>query len=220
MKLKLSLSRLHLLPFAQSRKMLIKLGSKTPNLKKVGSGKWALQTKPAALFHQLSIISLPISLTNIGHLGHPGVVRPMQELWWVVVDVLDLDDKLGRRFQRLVGLPVHRLGGQRVLGLLLAVQGLGGVDVARLVVDDEDGSGSFPGQDVLDVAIARVDVRVELSKETEKDKESVRLEVSLNCCFGENNNNKKEKKRNEPAPQGKHWKTSQPAPCEASISQV
>lgn len=95
----------------------------------------------------------------------------MQELWRVVVDVLDFDDELGRRFQRLVGLPVHCLGRQCVLGLLLAVQGLGGVDVARLVVDDEDGSGSFTGQDVLDVAVARVHVRVELSKETEKDKE-------------------------------------------------
>lgn len=94
----------------------------------------------------------------------------MQELWRVVVDVLDLDDELGRRFQRLVGLPVHRLGCQRVLGLLLAVQGLGGVDVARLVVDNEDGSGSFPRQDVLDVAVTRVHVRVKLSKETEKDK--------------------------------------------------
>lgn len=115
--------------------------------------------------------SFPLSLTNIGHLGHSGVVRPVQELGRVVVDVLDLDDELGWRFQRLVGIPVHRLGRQRVLGLLLAVQGLGGVDVARLVVDDEDGSGSFPGQNVLDVAVARVHVRVELSKQTEKDKE-------------------------------------------------
>lgn len=92
----------------------------------------------------------------------------MQELWWVVIDVLDLDDELGRRFQRLVGLPVHRLCCQRVLGLLLAVQGLGGVNVARLVVDNEDSSGSFPRQDVLDVAVTRVHVRVELSEETGK----------------------------------------------------
>lgn len=201
--------------------MLIKLRSKIPIVKK-SRCCWALRTKPEAPFHQLSITSLPILLTNIGHLRHPGVVRPVQELWWVVVDVLDLNDELGRRFQRLVGLPVHRLRRQRVLGLFLAVQGLGGVDVTRLVVDDEDGSGSFPGQDVLDVAVARVHVRVKLSKEMKKDKELVELlelEMSLNSCF-EENNDKKEKKRNEPAPQGKHWKTSQSAPCEASISQV
>lgn len=35
------------------------------------------------------------SLTHWRHLGHAGPVRPLQELWLVVIDVLNLDDKLG-----------------------------------------------------------------------------------------------------------------------------
>lgn len=119
-------------------------------------------------------------LTNVGHLGHPGVVGPVQEFRRIVVDVLHLDDELGGRLQRFVGVPGHRLRRQRVLSLLLAVQRLGGVDVARVVIDDEDGSRALARQDVLDVAVARVHVGVELRGGGKRQKQTnkVTLQVS------------------------------------------
>lgn len=84
-----------------------------------------------------------MELTDVGHLGHASVVGPMQELRRVVVDVLHLDDEFRRRLQGFVGVSVHGLGGERVLGLFFTIQRLGRVDVACFIIDDEDGSGTF-----------------------------------------------------------------------------
>lgn len=100
--------------------------------------------------------------TDVGHLGHLGDVRVLGEARLIVVDVVDLDDELGLALQRLVGQPVDGLGVQDVVGLLLAVQPLGGVDVAGLLVDLEQRPGALAGEDVTHAAVSSVAVRVEL----------------------------------------------------------
>ena len=106
----------------------------------------------------------PDPRTHIGHLGHTGHVEVLGEAGLVVVNVVDLDDELALALQRLVGEAVHRLGAQDVVGLLLAVQPLRGVDVARLLVDAEQGAGALTRQHVAGAAVAAVPVRVELEE--------------------------------------------------------
>ena len=108
------------------------------------------------------------TLTHGGHLGHGGAVRSFRELRRVVVDVLHLDDELGRGLQRLVRVGVGDLGGERVLSLLLAVQPLHGMDVPRHLVDGEDGAGPFARQHVLNPLAAHVQVGVELEDRGER----------------------------------------------------
>lgn len=101
-------------------------------------------------------------LTHRRHFGNPGGVGTVQEFGFVVVDVLDLDDELGLGLHGLVGEPVQRLGAQRVVGLLLAVQPLGGMNVASVLVDNENGTCPFARQDVLDGTISFINIRVKL----------------------------------------------------------
>ena len=70
----------------------------------------------------------------------------------------------------MVGESVPGLSSEGVVALLLAVQSLGGVDVACQLVDDEDSARSFPGDGVLDVPLALVRIRVDLSIKTIKVK--------------------------------------------------
>lgn len=67
--------------------------------------------------------------TDIRHLRDSGHVRVLGEPRLVVVDVVDLDDELGLTLQRLVGEAIDGFGVEDVVGLLLPVQPLGGVDV-------------------------------------------------------------------------------------------
>ena len=102
------------------------------------------------------------SLTHGGHLGHAGRVRPVQKARLVVVDVLHLDHELGLRLHGPGRGAVAGLGAQCVVGLGLAVQPLGGVDVARVRVDGEDGGSALSAQHVGHLTVAPVHVRVEL----------------------------------------------------------
>lgn len=83
---------------------------------------------------------------------------------------MDLDDELRLALQRLVGEAVHGLGVQYVVGLLLPVQPLGGVDVPGLLVYLEDGPGSVAGEDVPHAAVAAVGVRVELRTKAQRER--------------------------------------------------
>lgn len=67
--------------------------------------------------------------THIGPLRHIGMIDFMQKLWRVVINVLDLINEFLRWLQWFVGVPVHRLSHQCVLGSLLSVQCLGGMNV-------------------------------------------------------------------------------------------
>lgn len=78
--------------------------------------------------------------TYVGHLRHSGAVGPLVKDRRVVIDVLHANDELGRGFQGAVRLPVGGRGDEPVLVLLFAVQRLGDVDVARLLVNHEDGA--------------------------------------------------------------------------------
>lgn len=74
----------------------------------------------------------------------------MQEAGLAVVDVLNLDDELRLGLQQAVGGAVPGLSPQRVEGLLLPVQALHGVDVARQLIDQEDGPSALARDGVLD----------------------------------------------------------------------
>lgn len=75
--------------------------------------------------------------TDVGHLRHGGAVRAALEHRWVIVDVLHADDELGGWLQGSAGLSVCCRGDKAVLVLLLAVEGLGDVDIPRPAVNDE-----------------------------------------------------------------------------------
>lgn len=67
--------------------------------------------------------------TDVRHLRHGGHIRVPGEARLVVVDVVDLDDEIRFALQRLIGEAVDGFGVKDVVGLLLPVQPLGGVDV-------------------------------------------------------------------------------------------
>ena len=101
-----------------------------------------LWTSLPTLYSPLSIHfdwSFPLLLfwwyTNVGHLRHHGDIGLTGEDGRVVVDVLHSDDELGGGLQGSAGLSVSRRGDEAVLVLLLAVQRLGDVYVARVAVN-------------------------------------------------------------------------------------
>lgn len=96
--------------------------------------------------------------TYFGHLRDMGHVWVLGEARLVVVDVVDLDDELGLALQCLVGEAIDSFGMEDVVGLLLPVQPLGGVDVPRLLVDLEQGPRPLPCQDVPHASISSVSV--------------------------------------------------------------
>ena len=98
------------------------------------------------------------SLTHFGHLRHGSQERVSFELGLVVVDVVNLDGEVGPVFQGLAGPPVHSLGAQNVVGLLLTVQALLGVDVARCLVDLEHHAGSIANKHIFYTAISSVSI--------------------------------------------------------------
>ena len=57
--------------------------------------------------------------------------------------VLNLDDELGLGFHGLVGEPVQRLGSKRVVGLLLAIQPLGSMNIPSVLINNENGTCPF-----------------------------------------------------------------------------
>lgn len=77
------------------------------------------------------------SATYVRHLGYCGAVGSVLEDRWVVVDILHSNDELGGGLQGTLCLTVCCRGNQTVFVLLLPIQGLGYVDVARLLVNHE-----------------------------------------------------------------------------------
>ena len=80
----------------------------------------------------------------------------MQEAGLAVVDVLHLDDELRLGLQQAVGGTVPSLSPQCVEGLLFPVQALHGMDVARQLVDQEDGPSTLTRDGVLDGPVTLV----------------------------------------------------------------
>lgn len=96
--------------------------------------------------------------TKRRHLRHSCGVRPVQKLRFVVIDVLDLHNKLRLVLHRSVGFAVDRLSAQSIITLLLSVQAFGGMDVPRFLIDSEDRGGSISSQHVPDVSIAFIHI--------------------------------------------------------------
>lgn len=117
-----------------------------------------------------AVSRVQLELTDVGHLGDAGKVDFLCELGGVVVDVVDFNVEFSVGLQLCVGVPVQHLCVEGVHGLLLPVQPLGGVNVARLLVDQEQGAGAVSGQDVPDIAISFVHVGVQL-EETKKQRQ-------------------------------------------------
>lgn len=103
-------------------------------------------------------------LTHRRHFGNSRRVWAIQEFGFVVVDILNLDDKLGLRLHRLVGEPVQCLGSERVVGLLLPIQPLGSMNIPSVLINNENGTCPFAWQDVFDGTISFINIRVKLVK--------------------------------------------------------
>lgn len=97
-------------------------------------------------------------LTDGGQLRHTSDGGAPPEAGLAVVDVLYLDDKLRFGLQQAVGLAVPGLSPQCVEGLLLPIKALRGVNVARQLINQEDGAGPLSRDGVLDGAVAFVGV--------------------------------------------------------------
>lgn len=105
--------------------------------------------------------------TYVGHLRYSGAVGPVLEYRRVVVDVLHANDERGRGLQGTARLTVSRRGNKSILVLLLTVQRLGYMNVARAAVNHEDGAGPFPFQGVPGAAVTLVHTRVKLCRWTQ-----------------------------------------------------
>lgn len=103
-------------------------------------------------------------LTHRRHFRDPSGVRAIQEFGLIIIYVLNLDDEFRLGLHGFVGEPVQRLGSERVVGLLLAIQPLGGVNIPRVLINNENGTCPFAWQDVFDGTISFINIRVKLVK--------------------------------------------------------
>lgn len=83
---------------------------------------WSLVQKGKEVFAAQCSQECGSVLTDWWHLRNAGYVRSFQELWLIVIDILNFDYKFRLGLQGGVGVNVHSLGTQGVVRLLLPVQ--------------------------------------------------------------------------------------------------
>lgn len=82
-------------------------------------------------------------LTHRRHLWNSCRVWAIQKFGFVVVDILNFDDKLRLGLHGFVGEPVQSLSSERVVGLLLTIQSLGGMNIPSVLINNENGTCPF-----------------------------------------------------------------------------
>lgn len=118
-----------------------------------------LDTSTFIFFCPSTCLSISLlTLTYFGHFWHGSCVWSIHKPWFIVIDVLDLDDELRFRLQGPVRQAVAGLGSEQILGLNLPVQPLDGVDVPCAVINGERAACSLTRQDVLDGAVPFVHI--------------------------------------------------------------
>lgn len=95
-------------------------------------------------------------LTDVGALWHGGSVDLFTERGLIIIDVVKFDGELCLRLQLLTRALVHNCGSEYIKRLFLTIQAAGGMQVAVILVDDEDAAGSFTRQDISDHTVAMV----------------------------------------------------------------
>lgn len=104
------------------------------------------------------------SLTNFGHFWDTSKVDLLGKLWRVVIDVMNFDVELCVGLQLLIGVAIQHLSVERVHGLLFSVQPLGGMNIPRLLVDQEQSASPFSCQNVFHISLTFVHVGVQLKE--------------------------------------------------------
>lgn len=102
------------------------------------------------------------ALTNRRHFGYLSIVRAIQELGLIVINILHFDNELRLWFDWQVGGAVSGLSSQRVVGLFLPVQTLRGMYVACVLIDGENGGRTFTCEHVFHFALTFVHIRMKL----------------------------------------------------------
>lgn len=110
-----------------------------------------------------TIIKINIcSLTYIGHLLHRSNVGVFGEFRLVVIDVMDFDGELRWALQVTARYFIYGFGAERVGSFLLTVQPPGGMQVARVFINDKNTARSLSCKNVPYSAIFSVLIRVQL----------------------------------------------------------
>jgi len=86
----------------------------------------------------------------------------------VVIYVLNFNNEFRRWFQRSVSVPVYSLCRESVLSSLLPVQCLCCMDVPWFVINNKNDSCSFTWENVFNVSISRINIRMKLQNEKQK----------------------------------------------------
>lgn len=104
-------------------------------------------------------------LTNIRPLRYAGSVHLLAELWLIIIHVLEFNDELCFWLQLQTCLFVDHCGFELVKSLFLTVQAPSGVQEPFALINDKDGAGPLARENVLDRAVVRILVRLELQKD-------------------------------------------------------
>lgn len=97
-----------------------------------------------------------ISLTDIRHFWNSSCVNLLGEYWFIVVDVMDLDDEFRLGLYRSPCLSVNSLSSKDVNWLFLPVQPFGGLYVACVFIDNEEISCSISWKDIFKWSISSI----------------------------------------------------------------
>lgn len=97
-----------------------------------------------------------ISLTDVRHFGNGGRVNLLGKYWFIVVDVMDLDDELRLRLHGSPCPSVYSLSSKDVNGFFFPVQPLGGLYVPCVFIDNEEISCSISWKDIFKWSISSI----------------------------------------------------------------
>lgn len=125
---------------------------------------WALLHTDQHIFQIFITKRACILLTHRRHFWNSCCIWTIQKFGFIVIDILNFDNKLRFRFHRLVGESVQCLGSECIIGLLLPVQSLGGMNIPSVLINNENGTCPFTWQDVFDGTISFINIRVKLVK--------------------------------------------------------
>lgn len=112
------------------------------------------------------------ALTHYWHFRNTSSVNFFLKCWFIVIDVMDFDDKLWFRFHWSQGSSINSLGTQGVKGFLFPVNSPSSMNVTCFLINYKKSTSPISWQNVFEGSISLVLVRMKLKKKKNKSSNS------------------------------------------------
>ena len=123
------------------------------------------------------------TLTHYWHFRNTSSVNFFWKCWFIVIDVMDFDDKLRFRFHWSQSSSINSLGTQGIKGFLFPVNSPSSMNVTCFLINYKKSSSPISWQNIFEGSISLVLVRMKLKR---KKKKSILFRSNEKACLNKN----------------------------------